>query len=283
MIDRQRRYQGGEVVKGFSAPAGIDVGLARRRPAVGSGIRVDERSVRRLGAMGSVTATPVAEHPRRVQYWMLNGMVREADSGRVDPRLCYDFTFMPDRPNGWERAKTLGHSHRRPAPGRLGFAEVIEVLEGVVGFLVQDLLPGPRATFAALVTGRPGDRVIMPPFLSHASINLAGDPCVFSDIIDRRVVAGQVPSDYSDVARAHGMAWYIDLDGQARANPNYIGVPPLQRFTALEWSGPSPDRPLYHDYVEDARGFDWIVDPDLFPDRFPGLWARVKDVAVPRG
>jgi len=277
-----RRWQEGNAVKGFRAPAGIEVGLARRRPAVGDGIRVDERAVRRLGAMRAVTAIPVPAHSRRVQYWMLNGMVREADAARVDPHLCYDFTFMPDRPVGWERAKTLGHSHSRPAPGRLGFAEVIEVLDGVVGFMVQDLLAGPRSTFAALVTGRPGERLIMPPFLSHASINLAGDPCVFSDVIDRRVVDGLLPSDYSGVAGAHGMAWYIDLDGTPHANPAYADVPPLQRFTALEWSGPSPDRPLYRDYVEDPGGFDWIVDPDLFPERYPDLWARVKDVAVPR-
>jgi oxalate decarboxylase/phosphoglucose isomerase-like protein (cupin superfamily) len=270
-------------VKSFSAPAGIEVGLFRRRPAVGDGIRVDERSVRLLGAMGSVTATPVTARSRRVQYWMLNSMVREADAGRVDPKLCYDFTFMPDRPIGWERPKTLGHSHASPPGARLGFAEVIEVLDGTVGFLVQDLLPGPRATFSALVTGQPGDRLVLPPLLSHASINLAGDPCVFSDIIDRRIVEGQLPSDYSGVAGAHGMAWYIDLDGKTRPNPAYAEVPRLQRFTTMEWSGPSPKRTLYRDYVEEPGLFDWIVDPDLFPARFPDLWARVKDVAVPLG
>ena len=270
-------------MKKFSAPAGIEVGLVRRRPAVGPGIRVDERAVRLLGAMRHVTATPVSPGSRRLQYWMLNSMVCEADAGRVDRRLCYDFTFMPDRPIGWERPKTLGHSHARPGPGRLGFAEVIEVLDGTVGFIVQDLRTGPRSTFTAVVTGRPGDRIILPPFLLHASINLAGDPVVFSDVIDRRIVEGQLPSDYSGVAGAHGMAHFIDLDGKARANPHYKEVPPLQRFTATEWSGPSPERPLYQDYVEDPGQFDWIIDPDLVPRRFPALWARVKEAAQRQG
>jgi len=270
-------------MKQFSAPAGIEVGLVRRRPALGPRIRVDERSVRLLGAMGRVTATPVPEHSRQIQYWMWNSMVREDDAGRVDPRLCYDFTFMPDRPIGWERPKTLGHSHPRPAPGRLGFAEVVEVLDGTVGFMVQDLLPGPRSTFTALVTGRPGDRLILPPFLLHASINLAGDPVVFSDVIDRRIVEGRLPSDYGGVAGAHGMAHFIDLDGADRPNPFYKEVPPLLRLTALEWSGPSPDRPLYRDYVENAGGFAWIVDPGLFPKRFPDLWARVREAATRQG
>lgn len=270
-------------MKEFSAPAGIEVGLVRRRPAVGPGIRVDERAVRPLGVMGAVTATPVPPGSRRIQYWMLNSMVREADAKRVDPRLCYDFTFMPDRPIGWERPKTLGHSHPRPGPGRLGFAEVVEVLQGTVGFMIQDLLPGPRSTFTALVIGRPGERLVLPPFLLHASINLAGDPVVFSDIIDRRIVEGQLPSDYSGVARAHGMAHYIDLAGEARPNPSYTEVPPLQKFTVSEWSGPSPERPLYRDYVEDPGQFDWIIDPELVTERFPALWARVADVASRQG
>jgi oxalate decarboxylase/phosphoglucose isomerase-like protein (cupin superfamily) len=270
-------------MKEFSAPAGIEVGLIGRRPAVGPGIRVDERAVRLLGAMNRVAATPVPPSSRRIQYWMLNGMVREADLRQVDARLCYDFTFIPDRPIGWERPKTLGHSHPRPGPGRVGFAEVVEVLEGTVGFMIQDLLPGPRSTFAALVTGGPGDRIVLPPFLSHASINLAGDPVVFSDVIDRRIVAGELPSDYSGVAGARGMAHFIDLEGEARPNPGYREVPPLQRFSALEWSGPSPARPLYLDYVENPAGLDWIIDPDLFGPRFPRLWARIGDVATRQG
>jgi oxalate decarboxylase/phosphoglucose isomerase-like protein (cupin superfamily) len=270
-------------MKEFTAPAGIEVGLVRRRPALGPGIRVDERAVRRLGAMGRVAATPVPPRSRRIQYWMWNGMVREADTARVDPRLCYDFTFMADLPIGWERPKTLGHTHPRPAPGKLGFAEIVEVLDGTVGFMIQDLFPGPRSSFAALIVGKPGDRVVLPPFLLHASINLAGDPAVFSDVIDRRIVAGQLPSDYNGVADAHGMAYFMDVDGAARPNPVYKDVPPLQRFTALEWSGPAPDRPLYGDYVQRPDDFDWIVDPGLFPVRFPTLWARVSDVATRQG
>jgi oxalate decarboxylase/phosphoglucose isomerase-like protein (cupin superfamily) len=267
-------------VKRFTAPAGIDVGLVRGRPAVGAGITMIERSARPLAALREVLADPAPISPRRAQYWMLNGMVRDADAARTDSRLCFDFTFVPDRPVGWEQAKTLGHSHARPPGARLGFAEIIEVVEGTVGFLVADILPGPRATFAALVVAGPGERVVMPPFLSHASINLAGDPVVFTDVIDRRVVDGRLASDYSKVKAARGLSWYIDRDGQARPNPAYVAVPELLRFTAREWSGPWPDRPLYLDYVDHPGTLDWLTDPDLFPERYPELWARVEDVAL---
>lgn len=263
-------------MKRFSSHAGLDIGLIQRRPAVGPGIRVGECATRRLCAMAAVSATPVSSRSRRVQYWMLNSIVRDADVARIDPQLCYDFTYLPDRPVGWERTKTFGHSH--PRLGRIGFAEVVEVLEGTVGFLVQDLLPGPRSTFAALVVGQPRDRVILPPVLAHASVNLAGDPVVFSDVIDRRIVDRQLKSDYGQVAAARGMAYYIDLGGNARPNPAYVEVAPLRRFTAEEWSGPWPDRPLYRDYVEDPGSFDWIVNPERFPERFPVLWDRVAGV-----
>jgi len=267
----------------FAVPAGIDIGLDRRRPAVGPGIRIFERATRPLGAMGEVSATPVPAGSRRIQYWMLNGIIREADAPRADPKLCYDFTFLADRPIGWERAKTLGHAHPRPGPGRTGFAEIVEVLDGTVGFMVQDLLPGPVSTFCALVVGRPGDRIALPPFLAHASINLAGDPVVFSDVIDRRIVAGEMPSNYRGVADAHGLAYLIDLGGAARPNPSYTSVPELQRLTAQDWSGVAAKRPLYRDYLDDPGSFDWIVEPELFPARFPGLWARVADVATRMG
>ncbi len=79
------------------------------------------------------------------------------------------------------------------------------------------------------------------------------------------------------------MAHYIDLAGEARPNPSYTEVPPLQKFTVSEWSGPSPERPLYRDYVEDPGQFDWIIDPELVTERFPALWARVADVASRQG
>jgi glucose-6-phosphate isomerase len=267
-------------VKQFNAPAGIEVGFNRDSPAIGPGIRVDQYATRTLGAMSPVTAEPAPAGSRRIQYWMVNGTVREADAAKVDPSICYDFTYLPDRPVGWERTKTFGHSHPRPGPGRIGLAEIIEVLHGTIGFIVADLLPGPRSTFAALVVGKPGDTIILPPQLSHASCQLGGGTAVFSDVIDRRMITGVLPANYEQVRAARGMAYYIDLDGNGRPNPNYLDVAPLQRFTAEEWSGPASDRPLYRDYVEHPELFAWITDPELFPAKYPTLWQRVESVVA---
>lgn len=259
-------------MKQLAAPSGIEAGVSRGRPWVGPGVIVAERLSRPLGALASVTATPVSTSSRRIQYWMVNGMIRDADRAKSRPDLQYDFTYLPDRPIGWERNKTMGHAHSRPAPDRLGYAEVCEVLEGVAGFMIQDLQPGPRATFAALVTGRPGERVILPPLLQHASIHLGAGMMVFSDVI-----ATAAKPVYEPLRAAHGMAWFVAEDGEARPNPAYAAVPTLQRFTAEEWSGPAGGL-LYRDYVDAPDSLAWVREPDAFPEAFPALWARVQPV-----
>ena len=162
-------------MRSFTAPAGLPVGLTRHRPAVGDGVQVEERRARRLGELASVSATSISPASRRLQYWMLNGVALSHDVARIDPRLRFELTYMADRPIGWERPKSAGHVHGRLAAGTLGFAEVCEVLEGIAGFLIQDLLPGPSASFAALITVAPGERIILPPFLHHLTVNVAGD------------------------------------------------------------------------------------------------------------
>jgi oxalate decarboxylase/phosphoglucose isomerase-like protein (cupin superfamily) len=266
-------------VRRLTAPSGLDAGISRGRPAIGSDIFVAERMTRPLGALAPVAATSIPRRSRRIQYWMVNGMVREADRGRVRPELQYDFTYLPDRPIGWERNKTMGHAHSRPAADRLGYAEVCEILEGTVGFMIQDLHTGPRATYAALVVGRPGERIVLPPLLQHASIHLGGDVAVFSDVICR-----EAKGVYDPLRVAHGMAWFIDVDGEARANPAYASVPTLQHFTADEWSGPAGG-PLYEQYATNPGSLQWIHDSDRFPEAFPSLWSRVEPTiaALERG
>ena len=259
----------------FTVPAGLPVGIARRRPAVGEGVRVEEWASRRLGELARVTVEPVSRASRRVQYWMLNGVALTDDLARIDPRLRFELTYMADRPIGWERPKTAGHNHGRPASGSIGFAEVCEILEGTAGFLVQDLQPGPAATFAALVTVRPGERIILPPFLQHLTIDLAGDPLVFSDVISRRITG-----DYEGLAAAHGGAYLVGPRGEARPNPAYRSLPPLERLTAEGWAGEAARHPvpLYQQLLADPAALAWLDEPDTFPDRFSELWARLRPV-----
>ena len=127
---------------------------------------------------------------------------------------------------------------RRPARP-IGYPEVVEVLHGEAGFLIQDLAIDhgrPRSGHAWLVRARAGDWVVLPPDLAHVTIDLGAGPLVFSDVIDRRA-----RGIYAGVAAAHGFGWYVAADGGLRPNPRYAQPPQLEEVAASDWSGPAPD------------------------------------------
>jgi glucose-6-phosphate isomerase len=169
----------------------------------------------------------------------------------------YDLTFLDSRPIGWEAAKTHGHLHTS------GHAEVYEVLQGTAGVFLQDLLPGPSATFAALIEAHPGEAVVLPPRLHHASINLGTSMLVLADVNARAS-----EETYADLRTAGGMAYFIDTTGRAVENPAYGRVPPLQRLTAEDWLA-SDLGPLYANLVSRPSEFDWLCSEEGFWEQFP--------------
>lgn len=258
----------------LSSRAGIALSLRSGVAKLGPDLLVEEVRTRRLAELASVVAEPIGRRGRRVEYRMLNG-VREADATRLHGLpLRYELTTMGGRPIGSEAAKTFGHVHIRPAGAGFGYPEVVEVVHGEAGFLIQDLRgspDGPKSTAAWLVRARPGDWVILPPELAHVTIDLGAGPLVFSDIIDRRAIG-----IYSGVAMAAGFAWHVGSDGRLWRNPHYVEVPRLIEVDAVEWSGPAVGT-LYRMFRQDPDAFAWLSDPAMFPSVAPTLWQRVRD------
>jgi oxalate decarboxylase/phosphoglucose isomerase-like protein (cupin superfamily) len=255
----------------LSARAGLPLATARGRLVLGDGLTVEETGVRRLGQLASVAATPIDPASRRIQYWMYNGVAVEADLPRIGGLpIRYELTALADRPVGLERPKSAGHTHLG-----IGYAEVCEVLTGTAGFLIQDLRPGPSATYAALVTVAAGEWIVLPPYLHHVTISLGGDPLVFSNVIDRRSVG-----EYASVANAGGFAWFVMADGDVVANPRYSSVPTLERYSAVEWSGPASG-PLYRAFVDDPGDLAWLSGPAEFRARHPAMQEMLRPALVP--
>lgn len=228
--------------------------------------------MRRRSEMRDVLAAGVGRQGRRVEYHMLNGVRRAADRQLGTLRLRYELTAMRGLPLGWEAAKTLGHVHVSPSRSSVGYPEVVEILHGEAGFLIQDLAfttQGPRSRRAWLVRALPGDWVVLPPDLAHVTIDLASGPLVFSDVIDRRA-----RGIYTGVAQARGFAWYVAADGELRPNPRYVDTPPIEEVSAGDWSG-QPRGVLYEVFREDPLGFTWLSDPARFAPVAPGLAARI--------
>jgi glucose-6-phosphate isomerase len=259
----------------LTSVAGIPLTLAEGDIRLGSDLLVEEELVRRLHELARVAAEPIAQDGERVEYRMLNGVRRRTDTQLEGLPLRYELTAMLGHPIGREAAKTAGHVHVRPAGSTLGYAEVVEVLHGAAGFLIQDLTidgRGPSSSRAWLIRARPGDRVVFPPELAHVTIDLGVGPLVFSDIIDRRA-----RGIYAEVADARGFSWYVGADGELRANDRYASVPDLEVCDAVEWSG-AVDRPLYREFSADPQTFAWLSDPGRFPDAAPQVWERVTGV-----
>jgi glucose-6-phosphate isomerase, archaeal len=256
----------------LSQGAGLPLLLRRGDLRPGPGVIAEEDAVRRLAQMRDVLAEPVGRRGRHIEYRMLNGVRRAEDDDLDGLPLRYELTAMRGRPNAWEAAKTLGHVHVSPPGSTLGYPEVVEVLHGEAGFLIQDLAldeDGPRSRRAWLVRARPGDWVVLPPDLAHVTLDLGAGPLVFSDVIDRRA-----RGIYAGVAAARGFGWYIAADGGLRPNPRYPEPPQLEEVAAVEWSGPAPGA-LYARFRADPAGFAWISDPAVFRSTWPALADRL--------
>lgn len=252
--------------------AGLPLALRAGRIVPGADVLAEEDLVRRLADMRDVLADGVGRQGRRIEYRMLNGVRRAEDAHLADLPHRYELTAMTGRPLGQEAAKTLGHVHVRPAGSAIGYPEVVEVLHGEAGFLIQDLTEGPdgpRSRRAWLVRARVGDWVILPPELAHVTIDLGSGPLVFSDIIDRRA-----RGIYAGVAAAHGFGWYVGADGTLRPNPRYAQPPRFEEISAVEWSGPAP-APLYRSFRDEPSRFEWLSEPERFAQVAPGLAARI--------
>lgn len=257
----------------LTTAAGIPLELEEGSIRTGPGVLVEQDLVRQLHELAQVTADPITEDGRRVEYRMLNGVRRDSDDRLERLPVRYELTAMAGHSIGHEAAKTAGHVHVRPAGSSLGYPEVVEVLHGEAGFLIQDLEQGPegpRSSRAWLVRARAGDRVVLPPELAHVTIDLGAGPLVFSDIIDRRA-AGV----YSAVARARGFCWYVAADGELYPNDRYTAIPELEVCDAAEWSGEAGG-PLYSAFDSGPEDFVWLSEPDRFPDAFPQVWARIE-------
>jgi len=263
----------------LSTLAGLPLTLRDGLIEVGPDVVVEEDFVRHLSELAGVVAEPISDRGQRVEYRMLNGVRRESDSHLADHTLRYELTAMTGRPIGWEAAKTAGHVHVRPPGGELGYAEVVEVLHGEAGFLIQDLAVGPSgpiSTRAWLVRAHPGDWVVFPPELAHVTIDLGAGPLVFSDVIDRRAVGV-----YTDVAGSQGFGWYVGADGSLRTNERYATPPLLEECAAIDWSGPARIS-LYRSFRDDPSSFSWLSEPDRFPTAAPAVWGRVEELLADR-
>ncbi len=241
---------------------GLEIGLQDGEPTLSQRVVFNRRGQRMSEALRDVAADPQNTPEGVIQYWTMVEVSDVDDQSVRDGEMAYSLTYIPQRPMGWEAAKTHGHIH---TPGLLGVPdpEVYEVLSGEGLFLMQDLREGPRSSLAIAVRAGKGDTVVLPPWLYHVSINVGRDTLVFGDVCSRHVA-----DDYGFVKTSKGFSYYFTPEGEPRANPHYQETPELKILSAAEWS-PQDIGPLYQTLRDKPEELAWLIDPDAFASRYP--------------
>jgi glucose-6-phosphate isomerase len=232
--------------------------LRSGRPTLAPGFSAEAERARRYVDLAPVAAVAPGRAGRRVQYWAFSGVAEDVHRGQLrELPLSYDVTVLSPNPMGWECCKTHGHVHASSAGDLPGYPELYEVLEGKAGFLVQDLLPGPRASQVTMITASAGDTVVIPPGLHHATINLGASTLVVCDLVAR-----SSDDDYRHLREAHGMAYFVGQQGDVVPNRRYRDLPPLVWVAAASWSR-APQGPIYQLLVDDPDALAWLWRPEL--------------------
>ncbi len=167
--------------------------------------------IRALKDMGSVlydkdwkkTADPATE-----LYYMYRGL-KEKDN------LRYDITVINPIMLGEEYNKTKGHAHVSDGE------ETYIVLEGTIFYLIQKLEEG-EVKDIYVVEAEQGDKVIVPPFSSHFSINPTDKVVKMANWVDKRVKV-----DYKVIQDGNGACYFYTTQGWIK-NKKYTQVPDLR-------------------------------------------------------
>ena len=242
--------------------------IVHGRPQLQPGVRAKSKGARRVSELSSVRAVSAPLGSDRIHYWTFTGVSRDEHDLPAD--LSYDLTFLTSDAVGWERPKTHGHAHVVP--------ELYEVLEGRAAFVVQDLRPGPSATFVGLIEAEAGDCVVIPPAMQHLTVNRGNSMLVVADVI-----ATVAQHNYAELDAARGAAYYQRVEGEVTRNPNYLRAAPVTRWSVSGWSDATADGPLYAGLVDRRDDFAWLARADGFAFRFPDLAERLAGLMAPGG
>ncbi|MCL5783845.1 MAG: hypothetical protein M1142_00620 [Patescibacteria group bacterium] len=171
-------------------------------------------SSRSLEEMILVLKDPKSFGPDPV-YWVFS---------EVTPEKWANVTITAPGSFDGEYPKTFGHYHSSQ------INETYHLIEGKGVMVLQkkhfegDKWIPEMVKEVLLVKAKPGDEITITPEYGHSWSNIGQTPLITYD--DWR--AGHQPSDYEDIKKLHGMAYYlVEENGEIKAipNPHYQNLP----------------------------------------------------------
>ena len=164
---------------------------------------------------------------------------------------------------GDEPVRSQGHIHKVSPLSGWSTPEVYEIWSGKAIIYMQETAEDQPGRCFAVVAG-PGDVVIVPPYLAHATISADPlQPLTFGAWCDR-----EYGFEYDKVRAHKGLAWFpvIAPSGEIewQKNPNYaeceLVVKNPEIYTQL---GIEPGTPIYGQFESDPEKFLFVPKPQL--------------------
>jgi glucose-6-phosphate isomerase len=187
-----------------------------------------EPDTRTIADMANVFARTPIINPETPLYYMYRDLWKTHDDHvwLKHHHLRYDITVIPPGVFNGEYTKTKGHYHPKN-PAGVSYPEIYEVLSGFAYYLLQHR----DHTDVILFPAHKGDTVLIPPDYGHVAINPRHEELIMANI-----VSTEFASEYSEIDKMHGAAYYYMTKDRWIANPQYGD--PIPMYVVLPQSLP---------------------------------------------
>lgn len=218
-----------------------------------------EPDVRTIADMANVFARPPIVNPETPLYYMYRDLWRDHDDHAwlKHHHLRYDITVIPSGIFNGEFIKTKGHYHPEN-PAGMSYPEMYEVLSGFAYYLLQRR----DHTDVVLLPAHKGNTVLIPPDYGHVAINPWNEELIMANIVSTEFV-----SEYSEIEKMRGAAYYYMIKEGWIANSHYGDPIPMHVMLPLSLPeiGLEEGRGLY-DLVGSGDTLDIMNQPEKHMD-----------------
>lgn len=238
----------------------------------GEGVCGPEPELRKLDTIRPSLLDPHCTGPENVYCIAMDVAEQRDHPALVEQNLLYGVVTYARGRLGNEPIRSQGHIHAVSPSCGASTCEVYEIWDGKACIYMQESGSDDAGRCWA-VTGKPGDVIIVPPGWVHATVNI--DP-------ERSMTFGawcvrDYGFDYEDVRRHGGIAFFPLLtetnDLTWKRNPAYTSSELIQKpARTYEDFGLTPGKPIYQQYRENPRLFDFVTCPLDFPQ----LWENYQ-------
>ncbi|MBS3152002.1 hypothetical protein J4230_01185 [Candidatus Woesearchaeota archaeon] len=191
----------------------------KTRNLVSKTLFIPKVDIRNLNDMKNVLMDKESNGPKELYYMYRNIHMPEHRDIFSLHGMRYDITVMPPAFIGKEFNKTKGHHHKG--------VEIYEVLYGEALYIFE------TKKYFLVIHAKAGTRVYVPYEAWHVTINHRNRFLIMANLMPEGV-----PSNYKDLEKRHGMAYYYLNGNRFIPNKNFRKLPKITKLKAKRFKVP---------------------------------------------